>query len=61
MTIDEDLDESFSIISDKEKLWKDYLITCSRNLIGAEASMVQNKVLIELAEKEIKKEADKNK
>lgn len=54
-------DESFEIISKKEKLWKDYLATCEINLINSEASVIQNINLIELAKSEIKKEADKNK
>lgn len=54
-------DESFEIISKKEKLWKDYLITCETNLINAEASVIQNLNLIELAKAEIKKEVKKNK
>ena len=56
----EEVDESFEIISEKEKLWRDYLITCETNYINSEASMIQNKSLIKLAKKEIKKEADKN-
>ena len=56
----EKIDESFEIISEKEKLWRDYLVKCETNYINAEASMVQNKTMIELAKKEIKKEADKN-
>lgn len=57
----ENYDESFEIISEKEKLWRDYLVTCETNYINAEASMIQNLTLIELAKKEIKKESDKNK
>ncbi len=58
---EEEVDETFEIISEKEKLWREYLITCETNYINSEASMIQNKILIELAKKEIKKEADKNK
>lgn len=61
MTDKEELDETFEIISLKEKLWREYLLTCETNYINAEASMIQNKTLIDLAKKEIKKEADKNK
>ena len=57
---DEKLDETFEIISEKEKLWKDYLATCETNYINSEASMIQNLTLIELAKKEIKKESEKN-
>ena len=56
----EEVDESFEIISEKEKLWRDYLITCETNYINSEASMLQNATLIELAKEEIKKEAKKN-
>ena len=57
----EEVDETFEIISEKEKLWRDYLVTCETNYINAEASMMQNHTLIELAKEEIKKEAEKNK
>ena len=60
MTNKEELDESFEIISEKEKLWRDYLVTCETNYINSEASMIQNKMLIDLAKAEIKKESDKN-
>ncbi len=56
----EEKDESFEIISEKEKLWRDYLVTCETNYINSEASMIQNKTLIEVAKAEIKKEADTN-
>lgn len=58
---EEKVDESFEIISEKEKLWRDYLVTCETNYINSEASMVQNRALIKLAKKEIKKESEKNK
>ena len=58
---EEQVDETFEIISEKQKLWKDYLKTCETNYINSEASMIQNKSLIELAKVEIKKEAEKNK
>ena len=57
---EEEVDETFEIISEKQKLWQDYLITCETNYINSEASMIQNLALIELAKEEIKKEADKN-
>ena len=57
----EEVDESFEIISEKEKLWRDFLISAETNYLKSEASMLQNKNLIELAKEEIKKEADKNK
>ncbi len=56
----EEKDESFEIISEKEKLWKDFLVEAETNYIKSEASMLQNGVMIELAKAEIKKESDKN-
>ncbi len=60
MSDKEELDETFEIISEKEKLWKEYLVTCETNYINSEASMIQNLTLIELAKEEIKKESEKN-
>ena len=56
----EEKDESFEIISEKEKLWRDYLVEAEKNYIKSEASMLQNRVMINLAEQEIDKEAEKN-
>ncbi|KKL81658.1 hypothetical protein LCGC14_1992560 [marine sediment metagenome] len=56
----EEVDETFEIISEKQKLWQDYLVTCETNYINSEASMIQNSALIKLAKEEIKKESDKN-
>ena len=53
-------DESFEIISEKEKMWKDFLVEAETNYLKSEASMLQNKVMIKLAEAEIKKESEKN-
>ena len=53
-------DESFEIISEKEKMWKDFLVESETNYLKSEASVLQNKAMIELAEKEIKKESEKN-
>ncbi len=53
-------DESFEIISEKEKIWRDFLVEAETNYIKSEASMLQNDVMIQLAKAEIKKEADKN-
>lgn len=57
----EELVESFEIISEKEKLWKDFLVEAETNYIKSEASMLQNGAMIELAKEEIKKESKKNK
>lgn len=60
-TMSEEVDESFEIISEKEKLWRDFLVEAETNYIKSEASMLQNEAMIVLAKEEIKKEADKNK
>ena len=59
-TMTKEVDESFEIISEKEKLWKDFLAEAETNYIKSEASMLQNGVMIELAKEEIKKESKKN-
>ncbi len=53
-------EQTCEIISEKQKLWQDYLVTCETNYINSEASMIQNSALIKLAKEEIKKESDKN-
>ena len=58
---EEKVDESFEIISEKEKLWRDYLTEAETNYLKSEASMLQNQAMIDLAKQEIKKEAEKNK
>ena len=57
----EQIDESFEIISEKEKMWRDFLVEAETNFLKSEASMLQNMTMIVLAKDEIKKEADKNK
>ena len=57
----EKVDESFEIISHKEKMWRDFLVEAETNFLKSEASMLQNMTMIVLAKDEIKKEADKNK
>lgn len=63
MTIEEEekLDETFEIISEKEKLWRDFLVEAETNYLKSEASVLQNRAMIDLAKAEIKIEADKNK
>ncbi len=56
----EEKDESFEIISEKEKLWRDCLVEAETNYLKSEASMLQNAEMIKLAKEEVKKEADKN-
>jgi len=53
--------ETFEIISEKEKMWRDFLVSAETNYLKSEASMLQNQSMIELAKMEIKREADKNK
>ncbi len=60
MPTEEELDETFVIISEKEKMWKDFLVSAETNYLKAEASMLQNKVMIDLAKSEIKIESEKN-
>ena len=57
----EQVDESFEIISKKEKMWRDFLVQAETNYLNSEASVLQNYAMIELAKEEIKKESDKNK
>ena len=57
---EEPLDEAFEIISEKEKLWRDFLVQAETNFLKSEASVLQNKAMIDLAKAEIKKESDKN-
>ena len=59
-TEEEPLDETFEIISEKEKLWKGFLVAAETNYLNAEAAMLQNKQMIDLAKIEIQKEAAKN-
>lgn len=58
--IDEQKDESFEIISEKEKFWRDELVKAETSYINAEAGVLVAERLIDLAKAEIKKEADKN-
>ena len=56
----EKVDESFEIISEKEKMWRHFLVEAETNYLKSEASVLQNEAMIELAEKEIEKESEKN-
>ena len=58
--MNEEKDETFEIISEKEKMWKDFLVEAETNYLKSEASMKQNEVMIDLARTEIQKESDKN-
>lgn len=57
----EDVDETFSIISEKEKFWRDELVKAETSHINAEAGVIISTMLIAKAKEEVKKEADKNK
>ena len=58
--VTEEVDESFEIISEKEKYWRDQLVAAETSYITAEANLaIADKVII-LAKQEITKEAAKN-
>ena len=57
----EELDETFKIISEKEKMWKDFLVEAETNYLKSEASVLQNMAMINLAKEEIEIEKDENK
>ena len=59
MTTDEK-DESFEIISEKEKIWRDDLVSAETNFLVSEKNVLINAEIIKVAKAEIKKEADKN-
>lgn len=56
----EEKDESFEIISVKEKYWRDQLIGAESNLFKSEGNIRISKEVIRIAKEEIKKEAEKN-
>ena len=60
ITMTEEVDESFEIISEKEKMWRETLVEAETNYLKSEASMLQNDEMIKLAKAEIKKESEKN-
>lgn len=53
-------DESFEIISLKEKYLRDQLAVAEDSLFKSEFNVIINKEIIKIAQKEIKEEADKN-
>jgi hypothetical protein len=53
-------DESFEIISEKEKYWRDQLIAAETSYITAEANLAIADKVILLAKEEVAKEAKKN-
>ena len=58
--MNEEKDESFEIISLKEKYLKEQLVMAEDSLMKSEFNILVNKLVIIVAEAEIKKEADKN-
>lgn len=56
----EEKDESFEIISKKEKHWRIMLEDAEINLFKSEAGIIINKALIDIASEEVEKEAKKN-
>ena len=56
----EELDETFEIISEKEKFWRDELVKAETSFINAEAGVLIAERLITLAKSEISKESKKN-
>ncbi|KKL81882.1 hypothetical protein LCGC14_1990350 [marine sediment metagenome] len=57
---EEKKDESFEIISDKEKMWRDNLADAKTNREKSEANVLINEAIEKVAEAEVKKEAEKN-
>jgi len=53
-------DESFEIISEKEKMWRDTLIEAETNYLKSEQGLIVNDILIKQAKAEIAKEAEHN-
>ena len=53
-------DESFEIISNKEKHLRDMLAQAEDSLVKSEFNVLINKEIVRLSKEEIKKEADKN-
>ena len=58
--IEEEKDESFEIISLKEKYLREQLAVAEDSLMKSEFNVTVNKDIIEIAEAEIKKESEKN-
>ena len=57
----EEVDETFEIISDKERLWRQLLAESEVNYLKSEASVLQNEAMITLCKAEVDKESAKNK
>ena len=53
-------DESFEIISLKEKYWREQFLEAESNLFKSEGNVRVNKMLIVIATEEVEKEAKKN-
>ncbi len=59
-TEEETKDESFEIISEKEKHWRDTLVKAETDFIRSESNLAISKLMIKLAKAEVAKEAEKN-
>ena len=55
-----EVDETFEIISKKEKYWREQLLEAESNLFKSEGNVRINQMLIKIASEEVEKEADKN-
>ena len=53
-------DESFEIISLKEKYWREQLLEAETNLFKSEGNVRINEMLIHIAKGEVEEEAKKN-
>ena len=60
METEEEKDETFEIIYEKEKIWRDALVEAETNYLKSELNLAVNDKIIILVKAEIKKEADKN-
>ena len=56
----EEKDESFEIISEKEKLWRDKLVEAETGYLTAESNLKIFEQIIDLAKIEVAKEDKKN-
>ena len=56
----EEKDETFEIISLKEKYWREQLLETESNLFKSEGNVRINEMLIKIATEEVEKEAKKN-
>ena len=60
MPIEEEKNETFEIISEKEKYWRDKLVEAEAGYISADANLKIFDKVITIAKEEVEKEAKKN-